>query len=95
MESRKSDRSSGDYGTGTCCLYCAVRSGFEGGKSITRDILGGVPKNWDFSGPEMATSAASAIGAIWAQKSRITRIKQQNSFIDMVVLFRNGGSPLL
>jgi hypothetical protein len=58
-----------DYGTGSCCLYGAVRSGFEGGKSTTREILGGGPKNWDFLGPEMATSAASATGAIWAQKS--------------------------
>ncbi len=37
----------------TCCLYGAVQSGFEGGLSITRGILGGGgPKNLDFFGPK-------------------------------------------
>jgi hypothetical protein len=43
----------------TCCLYGAVRNGFEAGQNPLRGALEGV-------GPEMATSEASAI---WAQKS--------------------------
>jgi hypothetical protein len=39
----------------TCCLYGEVHSGFEGGKSITRAILGGggTLKIKTFLGPEM------------------------------------------
>ncbi len=48
-------------------VYGAVRSGFEGGLSITQGILGGWgPKNRDFFGPLNGTRAASAI---WAPKS--------------------------
>ncbi len=65
--------------TGTCCLYDAVRNGFEAGKIHYE----GHWKGWaleieTFLCPDMATSEASAI---WAQKSRSHDVRSRNRMI--------------